>query len=65
MITDIRVPKLEMTQSGITVVKLLKKDGDVIEKGEISAVIETSKVTYEITTEAQDLVFYLKKVKEF
>ena len=64
MISEIRIPKLGMTQSDITVVELSRKDGDRVEKDEKVAVIETAKVTYEIQAPAAGLVFYLKKVKD-
>lgn len=64
MISVIRIPKLGMTQSDITVVELSRKDGDRVEKDEKVAVIETAKVTYEIQAPAAGLVFYLKKVKD-
>jgi pyruvate/2-oxoglutarate dehydrogenase complex dihydrolipoamide acyltransferase (E2) component len=34
MISEIRIPKLGMTQSDITVVELSRKDGDRVEKDE-------------------------------
>jgi pyruvate/2-oxoglutarate dehydrogenase complex dihydrolipoamide acyltransferase (E2) component len=64
MISEIRIPKLGMTQSDITVVELSRKDGDRVQKDEKIAVIETAKVTYEIQAPAAGLVFYLKKVKD-
>ena len=64
MMTEARVPKLGMTQSGITVVKLTKKDGDAVEKDEVVVVIETAKVSYDVHAPTQGLIFYLKKVKE-
>jgi len=64
MITEIRVPKLGMTQTDITVVELRKKDGDAVEKDEIVAVIETAKVTYEIQASTSGVIFNLKKVKD-
>ena len=39
MISEIRIPKLGMTQSDITVVELSRKDGDRVEKDEKVGVI--------------------------
>jgi pyruvate/2-oxoglutarate dehydrogenase complex dihydrolipoamide acyltransferase (E2) component len=64
MITEIRVPKLGMTQADITVVELRKKDGERVDKDEIVAVIETAKVTYELKASASGMIFNLKKVKD-
>ena len=64
MITEIRVPKLGMTQSDITVVELPRKDGEVVENDEVVVVIETSKVSYEVKAPASGMIFYLKKVKD-
>jgi pyruvate dehydrogenase E2 component (dihydrolipoamide acetyltransferase) len=64
MISEIRIPKLGMTRSDITVVALSRKYGDRVERDEKVAVIETAKVTYEIQAPAAGLVFYLRKVKD-
>ena len=64
MITEIRVPKLGMTQSDITVVEVRKRDGEAVEKDEVAIVIETAKVTYEVQAPASGLIFNLKKVKD-
>jgi pyruvate dehydrogenase E2 component (dihydrolipoamide acetyltransferase) len=64
MISEIRIPKLGMTQSDITIVELSKKDGDRVAKDEKVLVIETAKVTYEIQAPESGLVFYLKKTKD-
>jgi pyruvate/2-oxoglutarate dehydrogenase complex dihydrolipoamide acyltransferase (E2) component len=64
MITEVCVPKLGMTQADINVVELKKKHGGAVQKGEIIAIIETAKVTYEIESPASGLVFYLRKVKD-
>jgi pyruvate dehydrogenase E2 component (dihydrolipoyllysine-residue acetyltransferase) len=63
MISEIRVPKLGMTQSDITVVELTKADGDRVEKDERVAAIETAKVTYDLQAPAAGMIFYLKHVK--
>ncbi|MDI7259664.1 MAG: dihydrolipoamide acetyltransferase family protein [Thermodesulfobacteriota bacterium] len=64
MITPIRVPKLGMTQDSITVVKWLKADGEVVEKGETVVVIETAKVSYEVEAAASGLVFSLRNMND-
>lgn len=64
MISEIRIPKLGMTQSDITVIELSRQNGDRVQKDEKVALIETAKVTYEIQAPAAGLVFYLKKVKD-
>jgi pyruvate/2-oxoglutarate dehydrogenase complex dihydrolipoamide acyltransferase (E2) component len=64
MITEIRVPKLGMTQSDITVVELPRKDGQVVENEEVVVVIETSKVSYEVKAPVSGMIFYLKKLKD-
>ena len=64
MVNEIRIPKLGMTQSDITIVELSRKDGDRVEKDDKVLVIETAKVTYEVQSPASGLVFYLKNVKD-
>lgn len=64
MVNEIRVPKLGMTQSDITVVELSRKDGDKVEEADKVLVIETAKVTYEIQSPASGLIFYLKRVRD-
>jgi pyruvate dehydrogenase E2 component (dihydrolipoamide acetyltransferase) len=64
MISEIRVPKLGMTQTDITVVELTRADEDRVEKDEKVAAIETAKVTYELQAPAAGIIFYLKHVKD-
>ncbi len=64
MITEIRVPKLGMTQSDITVVEITKADKDPVREGEKVAVIETAKVAYDIQAPASGLIFYRVRVKD-
>jgi len=64
MISEIRVPKLGMTQADITVVEISRENGSAIEEGQTAAVIETAKVSYELKAPASGLIFYLKKVKD-
>jgi hypothetical protein len=48
MLSEIRVPKLGMTEADITIVKLTKTDGETVENDETIAIIETAKVTYDL-----------------
>jgi pyruvate dehydrogenase E2 component (dihydrolipoamide acetyltransferase) len=64
MLTEVYVPKLGMSQAEITVVELRKRDGQNVAKDEVVIVIETAKVTYEVSAPAAGLIFYLKKVKD-
>lgn len=64
MITPIRVPKLGMTQDSITVVKWLKADGEMVEKGNTVVAIETAKVSYEVEAPTSGFVFSLKKIND-
>ena len=64
MLTPILVPKLGMTQAEITVVQLRKRDGQHVEKDEVVIVIETAKVTYEVSAPAAGMIFYLIQVKD-
>ncbi|MEM4720976.1 MAG: dihydrolipoamide acetyltransferase family protein [Candidatus Methanomethylicaceae archaeon] len=64
MITEIRVPKIGMTEDEITVVNWLKKDDDIINKGDEIVVIETAKVTYTMEAPSYGILHILKKVKE-
>lgn len=50
MATIIEMPKLSDTMTAGTVVNWLKKEGDVIESGDILAEIETDKATQELET---------------
>jgi pyruvate/2-oxoglutarate dehydrogenase complex dihydrolipoamide acyltransferase (E2) component len=64
MTTEVCVPKLGMTQGDINIVGLKLTDGSAVEKGEVVAIIETAKVTYEIEAPASGLIYYLRKVKD-
>jgi pyruvate dehydrogenase E2 component (dihydrolipoamide acetyltransferase) len=64
MATEIRVPKLGMIQSDITVIELSRSDGDAVDKDEKVAVIETAKVSYDVYAPAAGRIFYLKKVRD-
>jgi pyruvate dehydrogenase E2 component (dihydrolipoyllysine-residue acetyltransferase) len=64
MITEIKVPKLGMSQESVTVVKLCVNEGEPVEKDEVVVIIETAKVSQEIGTPVSGLVFNMCKVKD-
>ena len=64
MISEIRIPKLGMTQANISVVELTRANGSAVRAGETVAVIETAKVSFELKSPTSGLIFYLKKVKD-
>jgi pyruvate dehydrogenase E2 component (dihydrolipoamide acetyltransferase) len=64
MLTEVYVPRLGMSQAEITVVEVRKADGQPVEKGEVVIVIETAKVSYEVTAPAAGMFFHLKRVKD-
>jgi pyruvate dehydrogenase E2 component (dihydrolipoamide acetyltransferase) len=64
MITEIRVPKVGMSQAEITVVSLCKNNAAPVTENDPVVVIETAKVSQEICTPVSGLVFYLCKVKD-
>lgn len=64
MITEIKVPKLGMSQSDVTVVSLSKENGAPVESGELVVVIETAKVSQEVCTPVAGLVFHQCQVKD-
>ena len=64
MASEIRVPKLGMVQSDITVIELSRSDGDAVDKDEKVAVIETAKVSYDVYAPAAGRIFYLRRVKD-
>mgnify|MGYP006291255447 CR=1 FL=1 len=64
MASEIRVPKLGMVQSDITVIELSRNDGDAVDKDEKVAVIETAKVSYDVYAPAAGRIFYLRRVKD-
>jgi len=64
MVTEVRVPKLGMTQTDITVVELKKKDGDQVAELDLAAILETSKARFEIAAPCPGKIFYVKKVKD-
>jgi pyruvate dehydrogenase E2 component (dihydrolipoamide acetyltransferase) len=64
MITEIRVPKLGMSQAEITVISLCQKNAAPVSENEPVIVIETAKVSQEICTPVSGLIFYLCKVKD-
>ena len=64
MATEIRVPKLGMTQTDITIVELCKSDGTSVEEGELIAVVETAKSSFEVPSIGSGLIFYELKVKD-
>ena len=48
MAISVCIPKLGLTMTEATIVEWRKKEGERVEKGEILAVIETEKITFEI-----------------
>lgn len=48
MATEVTMPKLGLTMVDGTIIEWKKKEGEVVEKGEILFVIETEKVTFEV-----------------
>lgn len=64
MVTEIRVPKLGMSQENVTVVKLCVNDGEPVEVDDVLIIIETAKVSQEICTPVSGIVFNLCKVKD-
>lgn len=51
MMKEIVMPRLGLTQASGTIVQWLKREGDLISRGEVIAVIETDKVEQEIEAE--------------
>lgn len=64
MITEIKVPKLGMSESDVTVVSLNKENGSTVEADAVVVVIETAKVTQEVCTPVSGFVFHLCQVKD-
>lgn len=64
MITEIRVPKLGMSEDDITVIELPVADGDRVEKGDPVVIIETAKVSQEVFSPVAGLFFHLKEVSD-
>ncbi len=64
MATEIRVPKLGMVQSDITVIELSRSDGGAVDKEDKVAVIETAKVSYDVYAPDSGRIFYLRRVKD-
>lgn len=53
------MPKLGMAQSYGVIEKWNKKEGDVVEKGEVVLVVSTDKITYEVEAKESG---YVKKI---
>ncbi len=64
MTAEIRVPKLGMVQTDITVIEVSRSDGDTVEQDEKVAVIETAKVAHDVHAPAPGMIYYLKRVKD-
>lgn len=64
MITEIRVPKLGMSEDDITVIELPVEDGERVEKEDTVVIIETAKVSHEVFSPAAGLFFHLKEVND-
>ena len=64
MITEIRMPKLGMTQENVKIVKWLKANGEHCEKDEAVVIVETAKVTHEIEAPASGFVWALRQVND-
>ncbi len=64
MTAEIRVPKLGMVQTDITVIEVSRSDGDTVEQDEKVAVIETAKVAYDVHAPAPGMIYYLKRIKD-
>jgi pyruvate/2-oxoglutarate dehydrogenase complex dihydrolipoamide acyltransferase (E2) component len=64
MVTDIRVPKLGMSEEDITVIEFSIDDGQPVNEGELVVIIETAKVSHEIFSPASGLVFHVRVVND-
>jgi len=64
MATKVIMPKLGMAMTEGVVVKWLKKDGALVEKGERMAVIMSKKITYEVEAPASGILRYAARLKE-
>lgn len=56
MSVAIRVPRIGVEDSDVMIVEWLKADGDPIEAGEIIAILETDKITYELEAPASGIL---------
>jgi len=66
LLHDIRVPLIAVNDTTLTVVALLFKDGDEVQKEDIIMTFETSKTTYDVEAESDGFVKYFCEVdKEY
>jgi pyruvate/2-oxoglutarate dehydrogenase complex dihydrolipoamide acyltransferase (E2) component len=56
MATEIRIPKLGMSATEMTLVEWMYEDGDEVEKGEVIYTVETDKATNEIEAQASGVI---------
>jgi pyruvate/2-oxoglutarate dehydrogenase complex dihydrolipoamide acyltransferase (E2) component len=56
MATEIRIPKLGMSATEMTLVEWMFGDGEAVEKGEVIYTVETDKSTTEIEAQASGTI---------
>ena len=56
MATEIRIPKLGMSATEMTLVEWMFGDGEAVEKGEVIYTVETDKRTTEIEAQASGVI---------
>ncbi|MBW2368461.1 MAG: 2-oxo acid dehydrogenase subunit E2 [Deltaproteobacteria bacterium] len=64
MVSDISVPKLGMSEEDITVIEFCVEDGQSIKKDDLAVIIETAKVSHEVFSPTDGLLFHVKKVQD-
>lgn len=64
MITDIRVPKLGMSEEDIIIIDYCIEDGEPVSEDELVVIIETAKVSHDVFSSASGLVFHVKEVND-
>lgn len=64
MITDIRVPKLGMSEEDIIIIDYCIEDGEPVVADELVVIIETAKVSHDVFSSASGLVFHMKEVND-
>ncbi len=64
IVQQIKVPLISVNDTSLTVVDILFKQGEMVKKGSIVLVFETSKTTYDVLAEEDGYIAYHCKVQE-
>ena len=63
MITEVKVPQLDINEMSVTFIEWCVENKQLIKKGEVVCILETTKSTYEIRSENSGYIFINKNIE--